>query len=162
MNESAELVDRVLKLVSTLDNNEQSAYLAKGQAWCSLFDSEAWKGYNGCKTRREFIVDAGYKPSKVEACMRVTRRFGPLIEKESLSIVPSRLVKMLTIKHESPEKDLSMLSEMGIRAVPHSAFTSQYLTLKGQPKKANCDHIGTKRTWWTKCECGHWQEDTVR
>jgi hypothetical protein len=94
--------------------------------------------------------------------MKATARFGPIVNKEGMSVVFSRLVSALSIKHEGADKDRDIILSLCITAVPHTHYKEELSILKGKKEAPVCDHINVpenKREQWIKHTCcGAWEK----
>jgi hypothetical protein len=161
--DAANLVHDILSRIESINSRSQKAYFEEAAYWKQLQTAfPAIKGYNGCNTFRELIVEAGKKPSRIEQMIRNLDRWYPIIEKENIIVVLSRLTNLLSVKHESQIKDLELVQGVAARAIPHSAYKSTLDTLKGKKDAPVCDHINVKenkREQWVKHTCcGSWEQ----
>jgi hypothetical protein len=160
-NGTAELVHRVLSLARKIESHEQDALFSIGEAFLQLKQSEAWLGYypEAKKSWRKFLVASGFKPQTIENAMRITERFGPIVQKENVIIVTSRLAALLPIKQS--DNDRTYVLEMAQRDVPHDHYISALDRIKKRPEKPICEHLAGREVW-NKCKgCGAWIKDPI-
>lgn len=164
MTDNTDLIHNAIRALRMIDDAERDAFFKRGEALSLLKSIKPWKGngYNGATTWAQFCVGVlGMKRNTADQCIRVAVRFGPAAIKESLPVIPSRLVRALSIHTSSDDAESELLHKC-TDVLPHKAFDIYIKEITGKPHAESCDHINVKenkREQWVKHTCcGTWEK----
>jgi hypothetical protein len=158
----AELVHRVLSIAQRAEQTAQESMIAIGKSMSELKKSKAYKGfYTDCISWRAFLLASGLKPQTIDQYRRIADRFADIIITNNLQVVPSRMAALLTIKHESPDRDKEIILESALNSVPHNVYKAYLDAYKGKSATpCQCETTGKGFETWHKMKCcGRWAQE---
>ena len=156
MSEETDAIHKAVSALSLLDKQDRITFFLRAKLCKELKDLKPHKkGFNGAKKLADFWASLGLKSSSVENAIRIHARFGELVDKHDLDVIPSRCQKALAIKSQDESAEYDLLVKC-TSSVPYRDFSDEIRKAKGKPEQSSCDHSGEVENWRKCLDCQAW------